>query len=100
MTTVRVLDRGSLEYVAVTLTVSAAEVAVADVEVAITTGHPAEEDWTSTVAELDTDPLLVVGVLVGPAGTLELDPGRYTVRVRVTSSPEVPVLVAGQLTIT
>ena len=37
--------------------------------------------------------------LVGPAGTITLGIGTYIIYVRITDSPEIPVLVAGQLQI-
>lgn len=38
--------------------------------------------------------------LVGPAGTITLALGMYIVYVKIVDSPEVPVLIAGQLQIT
>lgn len=38
--------------------------------------------------------------LVGPGGTITLTPATYTVSVKVTDSPEIPVIDCGQLIIT
>jgi hypothetical protein len=50
---------------------------------------PADE-WDGTTAKL----------LIGPGGTLELEDGTYRVWVRVTATPEVPVIRSGLLRIT
>jgi hypothetical protein len=38
--------------------------------------------------------------LVGPGGTVTLAPGTYTMWIKITDSPEVPVIPVGLLTIT
>lgn len=38
--------------------------------------------------------------LVGPGGAITLTPGTYTVSVKVTDSPEIPVIPCGQIVIT
>lgn len=39
-------------------------------------------------------------VLIGPAGTITLTPGTYDVYVRLTATPEIPVLESGSIHIT
>jgi len=38
-------------------------------------------------------------ILVGPSGTVTLSKGRYDVYLRITDNPEIPVRLAGNLTI-
>lgn len=54
-----------------------------------------DADWeTNEVTNPDT---YFARCLVGPAGTVELDPGTYTMWVRITAGAETPVLRAGLL---
>ena len=41
-----------------------------------------------------------VRILIGPAGVASLPAGRWDVRVRITDSPEIPVISAGTLAVT
>lgn len=65
---------------------------------------PASGDWkpaTWLTVTATTPDTYYARCLVGPAGTVTLTAGSYDVWVRVTDSPEVPVLRApGQLVIT
>jgi hypothetical protein len=86
----------SLEYLHVP--VSGATVSQT-VELAIIdagTEEPAETDWHATDAWDGTTAKL----LIGPGGTLELLDGTYRVWVRVTATPEIPVIRGGLLEIT
>lgn len=63
-------------------------------------GPPESGDWKT--AGWDTDPSTYpptywAQCLVGPAGTVTLTAGVYSVWVKVTDSPETPVKRAGQL---
>lgn len=63
-------------------------------------GPPAGGDWKT--ASWDTDsstypPTYYAQCLVGPAGTVTLAAGVWSVWVKVTDSPEVPVKRAGQI---
>lgn len=65
-------------------------------------GPPAGGDWKT--ASWDTDastypPTYHAQCLVGPAGTVTLTAGVYSVWVKVTDSPESPVKRAGQIKI-
>lgn len=85
------IPAASLEYLHVAVTADVA-LAALPVEIALTTssGAPAEDDWHA--AEWADG---VARILVGP-GEVELEPRTlYTAWVRVTSSPERPVLEAG-----
>jgi hypothetical protein len=63
---------------------------------------PGISDWVSGSWETDAASLLypyTAKCLVGPAGTVTLGIGNYVVYMQITDSPEVPVLIAGQLQI-
>ena len=63
--------------------------------------QPAGGDWKAATWETDATgdpPRYLARCLVGPAGTVTLAAGLYDVWVKVTHSPELPVLKArGQL---
>lgn len=62
------------------------------------TVNPQSGDWQT--ASWDTNPtngVYTAQCLVGPGGTIALAAGTYTVWVRVTDNPEIPVRVAGGL---
>jgi hypothetical protein len=64
---------------------------------------PGNSDWVSGSWETDTASLLypyTAKCLVGPAGTITLGLGTYVMYLRISDSPEIPVLLAGQLQIT
>jgi hypothetical protein len=61
---------------------------------------PGSGDWVSGGWETVPTSFLYpynARCLVGPSGTINLTQGTYSVYVKITDSPEVPVLVAGQL---
>ena len=61
---------------------------------------PQVSDWVAGSWDTDTTSVLYpysAKCLVGPAGTTTLGIGAYIVYVRITDSPEIPVLIAGQL---
>jgi hypothetical protein len=100
----------SLEFVAVAVTAKAAGTPVNPtsdtVEFAFTavTAKPASGDW-KTGSWDGTQPqtpgnAYIAHCLVGPGGTVALPTGRYTMWVRITDSPEVPVIPFGLLHIT
>jgi hypothetical protein len=65
-------------------------------------GPPESGDWKS--ASWDTDattypPTYLAQCLIGPGGTVTLTAGVWTVWVKVTDSPEIPVKRAGQVKI-
>lgn len=103
------LSAVSREYVQVPVAARVAgapvDVSTDVVEMAFLPGQaaPAEDDWLS--ASWDVDAVSVPAryraqCLVGPDGTVELEAGVYSVWVRITDDPEIPVRRAGQLTIT
>lgn len=53
-------------------------------------------DWQTATWET-IDGVFYAKLLVGPGGTIELDPGQYRIYVRVQDSPERPVLDGGPL---
>ena len=58
--------------------------------------EPAEDDWMPA----DEWDGTTAKLLIGPDGTLELEDGTYRVWVRVTATPEIPVIRSGLLRIT
>lgn len=101
-----VIPAGSLEYVRVPVYAESSGAQVnptADtVQMAFLAGSQAPEsgDWKS--ASWDTDATTTpttyrAQCLVGPAGTVTLTRGTYTVWVKITDSPEVPVRPVGSL---
>ena len=66
------------------------------------TGEPGPSDWQggTWATTTSTNGSYVAQILVGPAaGGLNLGPGGYSVWVRVTDNPEVPVIEADSLRI-
>lgn len=62
--------------------------------------EPEPADWNAAAWDTSGAGLLeqfYVRCLVGPGGTVELDPGQYQVFVKITDSPEVPVKQAATL---
>jgi len=96
----------SLEYVLVPV---AARASGADVDptgdtvtMAFMLGDAAPVDGDMKTASWETDatttpPTYFARCLVGPSGAVELKPGRYTVWVKITDSPEVLLRPAGPL---
>ena len=63
---------------------------------------PQSGDWVSGAWDTDTSNVLYpysAKCLIGPSGTVTLGIGTYTVYVKITDNPEIPVLVAAQLAI-
>jgi hypothetical protein len=66
------------------------------------TQTPLVSDWVVGAWDTDTTNVLYpysAKCLVGPAGTISLGTGTYIIYIQITDSPEIPVLVAGQLVI-
>jgi hypothetical protein len=64
---------------------------------------PASGDWVA--GSWDSIPSNIIypytaKCLVGPTGTITLGTGTYVIYIKITDSPEVPVLPAGQLVMT
>jgi len=73
------------------------------VQMAFVNGEPTSGDWKTATWEADssTNPTTYYArCLVGPGGTVTLSDGDYQVWVKITDSPEVPVLKAGRLVVT
>lgn len=65
--------------------------------------EPAGADWVPATWLQDTTPgTFIAECLVGPApgSAITLDPGIYTIWLKITDNPEVPVLQPGTLQIT
>ncbi len=72
------------------------------VQIAFTTPgtDPVTNDWNAAIWQTDsttTPPTYTACCLVGPTGVVTLAKGRYEMWVKVTDSPEVPVLTAGAI---
>ena len=64
---------------------------------------PQVSDWVAGSWDTVTSNLLYpyqAKCLVGPSGTTTLGIGTYVMYVKITDSPEIPVLIAGQLQVT
>lgn len=92
------IDRESVEYIKVPVTPpSGVTISAQVVEIAVVaqTSRPITTDWRSATW-VGTN---IAQVLIGP-GQLQLAAGTYNVWVRVTDVPEIPVLIAGTITVT
>ncbi len=96
----------SLEYVRVQLSAEASGAPVNPtgdtVQMAFLPGSQAPEsgDWKSATWDTDTTTTPTTyraQCLVGPSGTVTLTRGSYTIWVKITDSPEVPVRPVGSL---
>ena len=87
----------SVEYLKVPIT-GPADLTDLDIELAVVADGqtPESGDWTTGVWSDDGRHAMV---LIG-AGDLTLTPGTYDVYVRITSTPEIPVLLSGSIHIT
>jgi hypothetical protein len=64
---------------------------------------PGPGDWIAASWQTNTSNLLypyLAQCLVGPSGTTTLGIGTYVIYVKIADSPEIPVLIAGQLQVT
>lgn len=88
-------NRASVEYLNVPVT-SDVTLDAQPVELAVVQGQPAEDDWQTAAWQGSA----------GTTRTARLEPfippgtGTYSVFVRITDSPEVPVFRAGRITFT
>lgn len=91
-------------YLQVPVTVTAAGVAynpTSDVVAfAFPTPGAAPSAWTAGSWDTSISGGPVAQILVGPGGTVTLAKGRYTVWVKVTDNPEIPVEEVGLLNVT
>lgn len=100
-----VIAAASLEYVRVRLDAEEAGVQVDPTSLTVSmafmvSGSPVSGDLKTASWEVDetTRPTTYYArCLVGPGGAVALKPGIYTVWVKVTDSPEVPLIPAGPL---
>lgn len=63
-------------------------------------GSPASGDWKTGSWQTDTSTTpstYWARCWVGPGGTVQLAAGNYTVHVKITDSPEIPVIKSGPL---
>lgn len=86
----------SKEYVHVPVTGATVSDPVELAVIDYTAEEPTTDDWQPADAWDGTTAKL----LIGPGGTAELANGTYRIWVRVTATPEVPVIRAGLLRIT
>lgn len=63
---------------------------------------PGDDDWIdATWADPDTSEHFTAFCLVGPGGDVELAKGYYSVFLKITDDPEIPVIrIPGRLTLT
>jgi hypothetical protein len=87
----------SKEYVEASVTADV-ELGAQVVEFAILAGAPVDgTTWTAGAWIGTAGTTRTARILVGQGGTLDPGPGNYTVFVRVTDTPEIPVIPAGSL---
>ena len=99
MSTEWVLPRESEEWVG-PLSVTVSGQVITTFQVAVVKHGQRPTTWATPDSDPRT-PFTALGVLVGPATANVLTPGTYRIFVKVTSSPELPVLDdAGQIVIT
>lgn len=97
------ISASSLEYVrcAVKSTLNGAPYNPTNdaVQFSFTTGPSAPGTWNTGSWETDSvaGTQYIARCLVGPSGTITLTPGTYTIWVKITDNPEVPVKQPGQL---
>lgn len=91
------LEHTSLQYVRVPVTADGIDVTADPVAMAFTSGFgssPQSGDWHDAAWDNGN-----ARILVGPGGDVTLFSGRYLIWVKVTDSPEIPVLRAGYLVV-
>jgi len=62
--------------------------------------QPVGGDWKSGSWETGANSTYLARCLVGPSGTVTLTAGLYYVWIKITDSPEIPVILAGTVEIT
>jgi len=97
-----VISSASLESVMVPVTdVNGTVLSGNTVQMAFTAGQPTNPDWKAATWTTLTSPTRYLATcLVGPGGTVTLADGSYEVWVKVTATPEIPVLFSGYLVVT
>lgn len=109
MTTFNPIPHTSLQYVGVDITAKKLGLVVNPTADAVTMAFvapgaiPASGDWQTATWETTVGPPAVYTALclVGPGGTITLAAANYSVFVKVSDSPEVPVIpVSGLLSVT
>ncbi len=99
---VKRLSSLSREYVSYAVSASeggsAIDPTTLNVEMAFTVGEPVTGDWKDADWETSSG-VYLARCLVGPGGTITLSDGSYSVWIRITDSPEMPVMHVGYLVI-
>ncbi|MEU5043161.1 hypothetical protein [Streptomyces griseorubiginosus] len=104
------IDRSSREYAQASVrasvqgepynpTADAVEFAFTAVTAKPTTGDWKTGSWDGTQPRPPGN-AYIAHCLVGPGGTVELPAGTYTMWIRITDNPEIPVIPFGRLQIT
>jgi hypothetical protein len=95
---------GSLEYVQCVVQVSAGNEAynptADEVQFAFVQGSSYPSTWYTGSWTQNLQSQYVAQCLIGPAGTVTLTPAQWTVWVKITDDPEIPIRTAGTVTIT
>ena len=101
------IDQSSLsrQYVTVIVTVRGDDPTGNPVQFAFTLDQadPLDGDWQTASWSTTPGPLpgnYIAQCLIGPGGTIALGKGEYAIWVKITASPEVPVIGAGTLQLT
>jgi len=95
---------GSLEYVQAVVQVSAGDTnydpTADEVQWAFVNGSAYPSTWYTGAWTTNLQGQYVAECLIGPGGTVQLQPAIYTCWIQITDDPEVPVRTAGSVTIT
>lgn len=95
LTQVQALVSARIDGVYVDLSGDTVQLAFVDVD-----ATPGPSDWKTGSWDTDTTttpPTYRAQCLVGPGGAVELTPGDWNMHVKVTHSPEIPVIESGLL---
>jgi len=99
-----VISSLSLEYVQVVVQVTAGpnlyDPTGDEVQFAFVNGSAYPANWYTGSWTTNLQGSYIAECLVGPAGTITLAPAIWTVWVKITDDPEIPVRTAGTVTIT
>ena len=95
------MDRASTEHLMTPVTATSGNPAAYPVQVAIVTAtdRPTDADWHNATWTTTSDGTFAT-LLVGPEGIVNPGPGSFRVWVRITATPELPVIPSARFEIT
>lgn len=95
------MDRDSTEYLMTPISAGSGDPSSYPVQVAVLPDgdRPAVDDWHDATWDTDSGDHVAV-LLVGPEGVIDPGPGTYRTWVKITATPEVPVIASARFQIT